>query len=224
MPLMSTRVARYREALDRLDQGASLVIQDVSWEDYEELLEKLDDRPGLRVTYDNGRLEVVSLLPEHEKCKCFIEQMVGTLRDELDLNVEALGSTTWKKKLERKGAEPDACYYVANAEQIIGKSTIDLTTDPPPDLAVEIDSTKQSSTKFSIYAAFGIPEVWRYDVKRSSVDMYGLWEGAYIKISSSLAFPILTAHALADFVNQSRTAGQKAALAAFRQWLKKTRT
>lgn len=220
---MGTRITDYREAVDHLLGGAVLVIQDVSWDDYEELLEQLADRPGVRVTYDDGRMEIMSPLPEHEKCKRFIERVIDTLSDELDLNVEALGSATWKKKRNRKGAEADTCYYIANVAQIIGKRRIDLNVDPPPDLAVEIDATNESSSKFSIYSEFGIPEIWRYDVKRSRVQMYELRERQYVEIRASRAFPVLTAHTLADFVDQSKAKGQKAAMAAFRRWLKKTR-
>ena len=105
---MSTRSVEYREAVDHLPNGASLVFHDVSWEDYERLVEEdLADRPGLRVTYDEGRLEIMSPLPEHEEYKEFISRMVYLLGDELDINVEPRGSATWKRKRLRKGTEPD---------------------------------------------------------------------------------------------------------------------
>lgn len=117
---MSTRSIDYRDAVDHLPNGASLVFQDVSWEDYEALVEDLWDRPGLRVTYDEGRLEIMSPLPEH-------------------------GSATWKRKRLRKGTEPDTCFYVAaHADAIVGRRKINLDVDPPPDIAVEIDTTHES--------------------------------------------------------------------------------
>jgi Uma2 family endonuclease len=220
---MSIRTTNYREAVDHLPEGAALVIQDVGWEDYEELLEQLADRPGVRVTYDEGKLEIMSPLPEQEKCKRFIERIIDTLSDALDLNVEALGSATWKKKRDRKGAEADTCYYVANAEKIIGKRKIDLTVDPPPDLVVEVDATSESSSKFPIYRTFRVPEIWRYDVKNRRVQMYELRGGEYVEISASLTFPFLTSDVLAGFIDQSKTQGQKTAISAFRRWLKKAR-
>src|SRR5207247_6589766 len=59
---MSTRSADYREAIDHLPAGAILVLQDVPWEAYEQLLEDLSDRPAVRVTYDQGKVEIVSPL------------------------------------------------------------------------------------------------------------------------------------------------------------------
>lgn len=220
---MSTRPTGYAEALDHLPAGATLVVQDVSWDEYEQLLNELADRPGVRVTYDEGKLEIVSPLPEHEKCKCFLERLIDTLADELDVDVEAFGSTTWKRKQARKGAEADSCYYVANGQRVIGKRHIDLNTDPPPDLVVEIDATSESSSKFPIYSAFGVPEIWRYDVKHNLAHIYELRGSVYVEIPSSRSFPILTADALTDFTGQSRTQSQKATLAAFRRWVRKAK-
>jgi Uma2 family endonuclease len=219
---MRARVADYREAVDHLPEGGTLVFQDVTWEEYEQLLNEMEDRPGVRITYDEGRLEIMSPRPEHEEYKRFIERMIDTLSDELDINVEPRGSATWKRE-RGKGAGGDTCYYVANAERIIGKRDIDLKIDPPPDLIVEVDSTSESLGKFVIYSAFGVPEIWRYDVKRSRFHMYELQGTAYVEIPSSRSFPILKVDALAAFIDQSKIHGQKAALAGFRQWLKKTR-
>jgi Uma2 family endonuclease len=211
------------EAVDHLPEAAVLVREGVTWKQYEQVLEDLDERPGLRVTYDQGRLEIVTTSPVHEFCKKFIARMIYALGDELSLDVEGFGGATWKRKRYMKGTEPDTCFYVANAARIIGKPEIDLNVDPPPDIVVEVDKTNQSLHKFPIYAAFGVPEIWRYDVRRNRAGIYELREGAYAEIPSSSSFPTLTADALADFVGQSKTHGQTAALAAFRRWLKKAR-
>jgi Uma2 family endonuclease len=219
---MSTRVTDYKEALDHLPEGGMLVFDDVSWEEYEELLEQMEDRPGCRVTYDEGKLEIMSPRPEHEKYRRVIERIIDTASDELDINVESFGSATWKRK-PHKGAEGDTCYYVANAERIIGKNDIDITKDPPPDLLVEVDSTSGSIDKFGIHAAFRIPEIWRYDVKHNIFHMYELRGRKYAEISSSRSFPVLTPKIMVEFIDFSKTQGQKKALTAFRQWLKKSR-
>src|SRR5438034_9295297 len=109
----------------------------------------------------------MSPLPEHEDYKDFVSHAVRALSDELGIELEPRwGSATWKRRTFRKGAEPDTCFYVANAHRIIGKPKIDLDSDPPPDIVVEIDMTNESLSKFPIYAAIGVPEIWRYDGKR----------------------------------------------------------
>ena len=163
---MSASIADYRDSVDHLPEGATLVAHDVSWEDYERLLEELADRPAVRVTYDRGRLEIMSPRPEHEEYKRLIERIIDALADYLDLNAEPRGSATWRKKRDAKGTEPDTCYYVANSDRIIGKRNIDLNVDPPPDMAVEIDAANESLSKFPIYSTLRIPEIWRYDVRQ----------------------------------------------------------
>jgi len=126
---MSTRSAEYLEAIEHLPAGAILVFQQVSWEEYENLLEDLGDRPGLRVSYDEGRLEIMSPLPEHERYKEFVLQLARVLSEELDIPLESFGSTTWRRRKLRKGAEPDTCFYAADTQRIVGKRRISLETE-----------------------------------------------------------------------------------------------
>lgn len=116
-----------------------------------------------------------------------------------------------------KGAEPDTSFYVQNAARIIGKRQIDLESDPPPDVVVEIDVSNTSSSKFPIYAALGVPEIWLYDGRETR--FYQLAGRTYQETPRGLAFPALTAVALAEFLAESKTPGQSAALAAFRRRL-----
>jgi Uma2 family endonuclease len=196
------------------------VLQDVPWEAYEQLLEDLRDRSGVRVTYDQGRVEIMSPLRRHEKYKEFIGDLIRALADELDISIESSGSMTWKRKKDAKGAEPDLSFHIANAERVVGKDELDLSVDPAPDLVVEIDITNESLSKFAIYATFGVPEIWRYVDRQKSVAMYELRNNAYMEIEASRSFPMLTPELLARFIEQSHTEGQKKALDAFRRWLR----
>ena len=116
------------------------------------------------------------------------------------------------------GAEPDCCYYVANADRVIGKRKFDLEIDPPPDIVVEIDTTNESLNKFPIYAALFVPEIWRYDSKK--VQFYELAGKKYREVSETRSFPGLTPAMLATALEQSKTDGQTAALREFRKMLK----
>jgi Uma2 family endonuclease len=160
---MGTATAPYRDAIDHLPDGATLTFQGVSWVEYERLLQELTNRPRLRVSYDAGRLEITSPLPEHEEYARFIDAFVRVCAERDRLHVQSYGGATWKRSALAKGAEPDACYYVASAVRVIGKRRLDLDVDPPPDIVVEIDITNESLAKFGIYTALGVPEVWRYD-------------------------------------------------------------
>ena len=118
---MSTHTADYLDAIQHLPEGATLVIQQFSWDDYERLLEDLRNRPHLRVTYDHGRVEIMSPLPEHEEYGRFIDDLVRVLANTFKVKVQKYGAATWKKQSLDRGVEPDCCYYVANAVRVIGK-------------------------------------------------------------------------------------------------------
>jgi len=214
---VTPRTAESLEAVAHLPDGATLVIYDVPWDEYERLLDELSDRPHLRVSYDCGRLEIMSPLPEHEEYARFIDDLVRALSDHLRLKLEKRGSATWKNPRLAKGVEPDSCYYVRHADRIIGKRTIDLQSDPPPDIVVEIDVTNESFNKFPIYAAFSVAEIWRYD--GATVEFHERAGEAYRTISESRFFPGLKPQVLAAALEQSKTDGQSAALTAFREGL-----
>jgi Uma2 family endonuclease len=213
---MPTQTPNYLEAIEHLTEGATLLLPNITWEEYETLLEEMTAWPGMRVTYDKGTVKVMSPLLEHEDYKSFVQDLARAFSDETDIEVEIKGSTTFKKKKNDQGLEPDCCFYVEHAKQVIGKRRIDLSVDPPPDVAVEIDVTSDSSDKFSLYAALGVPELWIYNGKR--MRFYQLIETSCVEIESSLSFPSLTADVMTSFLERSKTEGQTAALRAFRQW------
>jgi Uma2 family endonuclease len=213
---MSTETVDYLDAIAHLPSGATLRLNDVSWDEYEALLTQMENRPGYRVSYDRGRLEVMSPRSDHEQPKDFILRLAQVFSEEMDSPLETFGSTTYRLRSKLKGAEPDTSFYVQNAARIIGRQILDFETDPPPDTVVEIDTTNESSGKFPIYAALGVPEIWLYDGQKML--FYQLAGQAYAEVSHSLAFPLLPAEVLTEYLERSKTEGQTAALKAFRQW------
>ncbi len=213
------QIDHYLAAIERIPEGGTLIVPDVSWQQYEMLLDHLGDSNAVRVNYDHGRLEIMSPGPLHEAYKELISHLGRVIADETECDLQALGSTTFRTGTFAGGYEPDACFYVQNAERIIGKTKIDLRRDPPPDVVVEIDLSRSSSIKYEFYARIGVPEVWSYDGDRARI--LHLAKQGYVEASNSLAFPLLTADRLTKTLERSKTAGQSAALRAFRQWLRK---
>jgi Uma2 family endonuclease len=219
---MSVQTASYIEAIEHLPTGATLRIPHVRWEDYDQLLAELGDDYHVRVSYDCGCLEVMSPLPEHEEFADVILSIAREITRELGVKLETRGSMTLRSAWQSKGAEPDTCFYVQNAARIIGKRSLDFNTDPPPDIVVEIDLTNASQSKFPIYAALRVPEIWCYD--GSQAYFSHLAGEQYVATSHSQAFPLLTSTALAQFIEQSKTEGQDAALDAAREWVRVNKT
>lgn len=212
---VSTRTADYLDAIEHLPDGAMLVIPQSTWEEYEHLLDDLSGWPGVRVTYDCGRLEIMSPSLEHEDYKEFILALARVLAEELRIPLESRGATTFKRESFQQGTEPDTCFYIANADRIIGKRQIDLDLDPAPDVVVEIDITNESLSKFPIYAALAVPEIWRYD--GTTARFYALAGEGYQEVTESRFLPRLSATMLSDALDQSKREGQTMALSAFRQ-------
>jgi Uma2 family endonuclease len=202
-----------------LEDVQHLVLEGVSWELYEHLLKEIGERP-LRLTYDNGELEIMSPLPEHEIAKAAVVKFVDALVVELDIPYQDLGSTTFRRQLKKRGLEPDGCFYLQSQPLIAGKRRINLPKDPPPDLAIEIDITSRSIARLPIYAALGVPEIWRYDGRK--LYCLHLTDGEYVQSDFSLAFPKLRVNDLQPFIAIAEEKGdQTAALKSFRKWLKK---
>lgn len=219
---MATQTLNYLDAIAHLPAGGTLILNEVPWDEYEQLLADLGDGAGVRVSYDKGRLEVMSPSSKHEKFALLITLLVWAATEELDVVIESLGSTTYKLKWLAKGVEPDACFYVPNAEAIIGNEQIDLRVDPPPDIVVEIDISHESTRKLAIYAAMGVPEVWRYDGKRAHILQLAGQE--YLEVNDSLVLPVFTTELLSRFLEQGKTEGQTAVRRSFREWLRTHRS
>src|SRR5215213_819599 len=157
---MSTLTTTYLDIIERLPAGAKLELPNIDWDEYEHLLTQMESQhPGHRLSYDRGRLIIVSPKREHEFFKLFFGRLAQVLAEELGLNVEATGATTLRRKKLGKGVEPDESYYVQHATNVIGRLEFNLGLDPPPDVAIEIDMTNDSLDKFPIYAALGVPEI-----------------------------------------------------------------
>src|SRR5205809_3072191 len=139
-----------------------VILDNITWETYQRLMEERGERPKPRYAYDRGRLEIMVTSYEHENLKHIIATLIELLAGELEIDIEGAASTTFQREDLAQGFEPDASFYIQNAARIRGQKQIDLNTDPPPELVIEIDISHPSLNKFPIFAGLGIPEVWRY--------------------------------------------------------------
>ena len=198
--------------------GQRLLLHDVSWSEFEAILAELGEHRAARLAYNQGSLEIRMPLPEHEVNKELIGDMVKILLEELEIDCECFGSTTFKRETKKSGVEPDQCFYIQNHQAMRGKRRVDLTVDPPPDLAIEIDVT--SKTQLDAYEALQVPELWRYENNQLQINV--LQDGKYVNFSSSRIFPELPiVELIAEFVAQSATLGRSPTLRAFRDRIRR---
>jgi Uma2 family endonuclease len=204
----------------------STILQGIHWDTYQNLVKDLESQPGTRLTYDHGTLEITMPLPPHERYKRLLGRFVEVMTEELEIEVCSLGSTTWSRQELQQGLEPDECYYIQHEFAVRGKNKIDLAIDPPPDLAIEIDNTSSSLNRMGIYAALGIPEIWRFDSlaygqgNQQSFTIWRLVNGSYQACQESLALPLFNDAVLMRFLNLSQTIGETSLIRQVRQWVK----
>lgn len=192
----------------------------VSWETFNHLLEELGEKRGQRLAYEDGILEIMSPLGEHESSNRFIESLIGVIADELTLNLKKIGALTLKSETQQKAVEPDSCYYINHEPQVRSKKNIDLTIDPPPDLVLEIDITSGSLNKLPIYASLNVPEIWHYDGYQVRIFALEKEGNNYQQVRESALFPFLNVSLIPNWLKRTLEIGETQTLKEFRQWLR----
>jgi Uma2 family endonuclease len=204
---------------ERVRPAQRIVMHDVSWKTYQGLLADRGERPVPRMCYDQGELELTSPSDEHESNKKLISYLIVFWAMELSVPLRSLGSTTFIHEEQKRGLEPDECYYIQHESLVRGKLGIDLNVDPPPDLVVEIDVSSKSLRKLRLYAGLGIPEVWRFDGQRLTVyELTG--DGQYSVRPGSVQLPGFPTADVVEWIARAQTTDEASWARAFPSWIR----
>ncbi len=195
-----------------------ILLQNISWPTYVAMLAEMGDDRVTRVAYDRGMLEIMSPSLRHENWKRLIENLIVILATELKLNMKSLGSVTCNRPDLRRGAEPDSGFYIQNEPLMRNKKELDLTKDPPPDLVLEVDYTSSSVDRQIIYAALGVPELWRYE--EQVLQIYQLQAGRYVPCTGSPTFANLPLREIPRFIEKSWEIGELPMMESFKTWVR----
>jgi Uma2 family endonuclease len=214
---MTTATSNIYDIVSKLSDGQVETFHNVTWDEYEELLEQVGEARGLRIRYNDGTLMVMSLSSEHEKFVLFINSLVAHIRLRFRMNIRFFGGVTMRKKKKSKGSEPDDCFYVQTAAALGTRIKLDFMVDQPPDVVVEVDIHHDSTGSDPIYAALGVPEIWRYDGWKAAI--YHLQESDYVEVESSDALPMISSAILTEYLTRMREDGEFEAIIAFDEWL-----
>ncbi|HEV3339351.1 MAG TPA: Uma2 family endonuclease [Pirellulales bacterium] len=201
----------------QLQPEQRVVLHGVSWHTYKALLDDMESS-AVRLTYDRGRLEMMSPSRDHERFKTLIGRIIEIFTEELDIPMQAGGSTTWRKEDLQRGLEADECYYIQHEPQICQRDVIDLSVDPPPDLAVEVEIGHSILDKLAVYAALRVPEIWRYDGELLRVCLLQP-DGTYAETARSLNLPQLAPQQVAYFLGLRHTTRETQWARTFRRWV-----
>lgn len=188
-----------------------VTLRGLTWQAYQQILQALPQSRAARLTYDHGVLEIAMPLEEHEYASELIGLFIRVLVGEMGLKLKSLRSTTLDREDLDRGSEPDCAYYIQNQPRVAGRK-VDLAIDPPPDLVVEVDITHTDIDKNRLYAAMGVPELWRYNGRDWRI--FQLQDGEYQECDRSPTFDWVEKEYLYQFLAQA----QQDEIAAERTW------
>ena len=153
-----------------------------TWQDYQAMLEHLGDRTSPRIKYRNGELLLMVPLPEHGKQLDIVVDMVKVLLRHQGLRFDSYHETTMDLP-EHSGVIPDHFFYIGELP-VVGKRRIDWSNDPPPNLAIECDTT--SFTSVNDYLPYRVSELWI--IRRQKIEIYQFQDERYIQVQQSQFF------------------------------------
>lgn len=218
---MSSAVAAKRSPVIKvrlpLSSEERVVLSDQSWSDYIALLKQIGES-RVFVTFDGSRIEVMAPSWEHDTDGNALATIVSVLAEELEIPFKGGGSFTLKRADVERGLESDRCFYFANVKKIVGKRTVSLDRDPPPDLAIEVEVTRRLLDRESIYAALRVPELWR--LSKSSLRFFVLRRGKYVQVERSPIFPGVSAMQMMELLERSHTTDDLEWMKWMRRWVR----
>jgi Uma2 family endonuclease len=191
------------------DEDQHVILNGMTWQDFEALLALRGDRAGVRMYYLDGAIEIMSPTKIHEDRKTTLARLLELWAVETDVDLNGFGSWTLKKEIKEAGAEPDECY-------IVGRST----EKDVPDLAIEVEWSRATGlVKHEIYARLGVRELWTLK-KSGQLAVQVLEKGKYVTHKSSKVLPKVDIAWLLSFAELQP---QSRAVRALRDALRKKR-
>jgi len=189
-----------------------------TWNTYVALRDD-DQNRHVRMTFDDGRLELMSPNKSHERVGHLIGRFIDVWTYELGIDIQSCGTTTFRRQDLKRGLEPDKCYYIAHEAVVREREECDLSIDPPPDLAIEVDVTSGSLDRMAIYAALGVPEVWRWSAEIITVYLLGD-DGTYREVRGSRALPGFPLERIAALLGRRSASSETVLVREFVTWIR----
>ena len=190
---------------------------DTDWEGYLKICEVLDEQ-NIKATYDQGRLELMTLSYEHESMKGILSRLLDAYLEQRELDYVTGGGMTFQRHDLDRGLEPDECYWLANWRAMQGVKRFDPAVHPPPDLVLEVEVSRSAINRISMLEAMGVPEVWRYR-RKGALEVRTLNAGAYELVTMSRVLPGFEAAKLLTFLAENPGLSTSGLVRAFRSTL-----
>ena len=182
------------------EPGHGATLHQVDWETYCQIRDDpANDR--LRMDYLDGTLTIMSPDPIHEEAADLLALVVRGTAAGSGIAIKGLRTTTLGRGITARqgsGKDPDNAFYIGphveamTSFRKIRKAKLDLNVDRPPDLAIEVDHSRDSAGSLPTYTRLGVPEVWRYDVDDDTLRFFRLVQDRYEEVERGAVLPRLT--------------------------------
>jgi Uma2 family endonuclease len=203
----------------RHEKNQTMLLHDISWEQYLAIGNALPDRPRLRLTYDHGSLEFMVISFEHDFFKYTFGMLIHLICEVCEIPYVAAGSMTFQRKEIEAGFEPDQCFWIQHERQMRGHRNYDPQRDPPPDLTLEVEITRSALNRMGLFAKYKIPEVWRFDGETIRVCLLQA-DGTHKVVPESPTFPGIPIAELVRFLQPNPNVDNLTANREFRKWVR----
>lgn len=169
-----------------------ILIEGMTWREFK-AVEQLLDRPGVRLSFLDGVLEIRQMPGEQHET---VKERIGTLLDlyllQLGIDYTPTGSMTLESEAGLVKREADKSYKLAS----------NLVR---PNLVIEVVVTSGGIDKLEAYKRLKIPEVWFWE--DGVLELYHLREGSdrpdYERITTSELLPQLKIALLSRCINMT---------------------
>jgi Uma2 family endonuclease len=201
-----------------------LVLHGIGWDQYETVLKAFPEQGGLHITYLDGRLTFVSPTRRHDWYEDSLGMVVKAVASGLGIEWEPSGHATYRRGDLDAGVEGDQTFYFGdNAATMRGPVNVDLASQPPPDIAIEVEVTHRSDDSVEVWRRLRVPEVWRLDVRRGTLVFMALQsDGCYMPIESSRALPALEPGDVLAQLQLAQQIGSSRWVAQLAEWVRDT--
>lgn len=221
---MSTTIEPKAPVGATLTGDQCVILDGLNWKGYLTLLRLKGERCYPKIVYLDGTAWLMSPAFPHEMYKKRLGHFLMVVVEELDIPCIPAGATTYRRRKKRGGVEADESFYLEHVPQIQIqirakglKENINLKTDPPPDLVVEVVWTHSAEASIPVYRRLGVPEVWAFDAPNLRILVLGA-DGRYAESATSRAFPFLTAAEIANWITRPVEDSETDWMKAIRYW------
>lgn len=182
---------------------------------WDEFIEAIADpaRAKAKGYYYNGqlRIEMASVGSDHSDDNGIIVVLVNLFGIAKAMGMRLRVNCSYRKTKVRE-CQPDASYYIGERVKLAprGSSPVDLDSNQPPDLAIEIADSSlidDLGPKRMLYEDMQIAEYWVVDVQKARITAFQIIaNGGSQRIAESLVLPGLKIALLEEGLRRSRQA------------------